>query len=47
MFPVWFFILLVFFICYLFYVTRITEEEILANNKEGTNGMQYMINEEG
>ena len=47
MFPVWFFILLVVFICYLLYATRITEEDILKKNNEPLNGVPFWANEEG
>lgn len=47
MFPVWFFILLVIFICYLCYVTSIREEEILGKDKEQVSALQYWMNDEG
>jgi uncharacterized membrane protein YukC len=45
MFPVWFFILLIAVICYLLYVTRTTEEDIVAMSKNYLKQMQYWVKE--
>jgi len=42
MFPVWFFILLVVFVCYLMYVTRTSDEDLLTKEKQ-SNGVRYLI----
>ena len=41
MFPVWFFILLIAVICYLLYVTRTTEEDILMMSRNQLKRMQF------
>lgn len=43
MFPVWFFILMILVICYLLYVTRTTEEDILMISKNQWKRMQYWM----
>lgn len=47
MFPVWFFILLVIFICYLCYVTSIREEETLGKENEQVSALRYWMSDEG
>ena len=43
MFPVWFFILLICVICYLLYITRTTEEDILLMSKNQLKRLQYRM----
>lgn len=43
MFPVWFFILLISVIFYLLYITRTTEEDILAMSKNHLKRIQYWV----
>lgn len=43
MFPVWFFILLISVICYLLYITRTTEEDILVMSKNHLKRLQYWM----
>jgi len=45
MFPVWFFIILMIVICYLLYITRTTEEDILVMSKNQLKRMQYWVKE--
>lgn len=47
MFPVWFFILLVLVICYLLYITRTTEDDILIMSKNQLKRMQYWMKDDG
>ncbi len=43
MFPVWFFILLIGVICYLLYITRTTEEDIVMMSKSQLKRFQYWM----
>lgn len=43
MFPVWFFIVLILLICYLLYVTRTTEENIMNISRNGIRKFQYWM----
>ncbi len=43
MFPVWFFVLLILLICYLLYVTRTTEEDILVMSKTQLKRLEYWM----
>jgi hypothetical protein len=45
MFPVWFFIILIGVICYLLYITRTTEEDILMMSKNQLKRFQYWMKE--
>jgi hypothetical protein len=47
MFPVWFFILMICVICYLLYITRTTEEDILMMSKNQLKRVQYWVKENG
>lgn len=46
MFPVWFFIILILVICYLLYITRTTEEDILVMSKNQLKRMQLWMKDE-
>lgn len=43
MFPVWFFIVLIGVICYLLYITRTTEEDILVMSKNQLKRFQFWM----
>jgi hypothetical protein len=43
MFPVWFFILVISAICYLLYITRTTEEDILMMSKNQLKRLQFWM----
>lgn len=43
MLPVWFFIVLICAICYLLYVTRTTEDDIVGLSKTGVKRIQYWV----
>lgn len=43
MFPLWFFIVLITIICYLLYLTRTTEEDIIVISKNHFKRIQYWI----
>lgn len=43
MFPVWFFIVLMSVICYLLYLTRTTEDDIVMMGKTQLKRIQYWI----
>ncbi len=43
MFPVWFFLVLMTVICYLLYVTRTTEDDLLVMSKNQIRNLQYWI----
>lgn len=45
MLPVWFFIVLISGICYLLYITRTTEEDILVISKNHLKRLQYWVKE--
>lgn len=45
MFPVWFFITLICVICYLLYITRTTDEDILMMSKNQLKRLQYWVKE--
>lgn len=45
MFPVWFFILLISVICYLLYITRTTEEDIVMMSKNQLKRLQFWFRE--
>ena len=45
MLPVWFFIVLIAGICYLLYITRTTEEDILMMGKTQIKRLQYWVKE--
>jgi hypothetical protein len=45
MFPVWFFMILIGAICYLLYITRTTDEDILAISKNQLKRLQYWMRE--
>jgi hypothetical protein len=45
MFPVWFFIVLISVICYLLYLTRTTEEDIVMMGKNQLKRLQYWVRE--
>ena len=47
MFPVWFFVLMICAICYLLYITRTTEEDILVMSKNQLKRLQYWMKENG
>ena len=43
MVPVWFFAILIFIICYLFYITRPSEETLVMMSKERVKRLQFWI----
>ena len=43
MFPVWFFIVLIFIICYLLYITRPSEETLIVMSKNRIRKMQFWL----
>ncbi len=43
MFPMWFFIVLIAVICYLLYVTRTTDENLVVMGKNHFRKIQYWI----
>ena len=45
MLPVWFFIVLISGICYLLYITRTTEEDIVVMSKNQFKRLQYWMKE--
>ena len=45
MLPVWFFIVLISGICYLLYITRTTDEDILVIGKNQLKRLQYWVKE--
>ncbi|HEX8313545.1 MAG TPA: hypothetical protein VF609_01050 [Flavisolibacter sp.] len=45
MLPVWFFLVLIAVICYLFYITRTTEEDIVMMSKNQLKRLQYWVRE--
>ncbi len=45
MLPVWFFVLVIGVICYLLYITKTTEDDILAMSRNEVNGLQDWMKE--
>jgi hypothetical protein len=45
MLPVWFFLVLISGICYLLYITRATDEDILMIGKNQLKRLQYWVKE--
>lgn len=45
MLPVWFFLVLIAVICYLLYITRTTEEDIVMMSKNQLKRLQYWVRE--
>ncbi|MFL5773588.1 MAG: hypothetical protein ACJ75F_10545 [Flavisolibacter sp.] len=43
MFPMWFFIVLIMIICYLLYITRTTEENLLAMSRNHFRKIQFWV----
>lgn len=43
MFPLWFFIVLIAIICYLLYLTRMTEDNFIVISKDRLKRFQYWI----
>ena len=43
MFPVWFFIVLISVICYLLYLTRTTDDDIVMMGKAHLKRLQYWV----
>jgi hypothetical protein len=43
MFPVWFFIIVIFLICYLLYITRPSEETLLVMSKNRFRKFQFWV----
>jgi hypothetical protein len=47
MFPVWFFVILIVVICYLLYITRPSEESILATSRNRIRKVQFWFRSMG
>jgi hypothetical protein len=45
MLPVWFFLVLIFLICYLLYITRTTEDTLMMMSRDKIKKVQFWMKE--